>query len=163
MVIPHGGYRMSRQSLCGCRRLQRRYIQSPKCIVPEVQAGHKAGERGGHTDNSCPSRPCYARRAAVHLRLFIRCHAERPKTQGPSAWRRGWPRKHRQFGNISASKSFRSHICGRLGGSGGRSFLPRTHLNSCSTHAAGGSDLRDHALRLRNRGGRHSLSPCCNR
>jgi hypothetical protein len=35
--------------------------------------------------------------------------------------------KHRQFENISASKSLRPHTCGRLGGSGAWWFLPRTH------------------------------------
>ena len=35
--------------------------------------------------------------------------------------------KHRQFENISASKSLRPHTCGRLGGSGAWWFWPRTH------------------------------------
>ena len=33
--------------------------------------------------------------------------------------------KHRQFENISASKSFRPHTCGRLGGCDGSWFLRR--------------------------------------
>ena len=36
-------------------------------------------------------------------------------------------------------------------------------VNSCPSSAAGGSDLRDDAVRLRNRRGRHSLRRCCNR
>ena len=64
-------------SLCGvgCRRLQRRYIQSPRCIVPKVQGSHKAGDRGDHVDDCCPSRPCCGRRTHAQLRFFIRCHA----------------------------------------------------------------------------------------
>ena len=51
-------------------------------------------------------------------------------------------------------------------GSAGLAYGGSCHahtVNSCPTSAAGGSDLRDHAVRLRNRRRRHSLCRYCNR
>ncbi len=66
----------------GCRRFQQRCIRSPRCIVPKVKGRHKAGDRGGHADDSCSSRPCYAGRTDAHLQFFIRCHLV-PHGPGP--------------------------------------------------------------------------------
>ena len=58
----------------------------------------------------------------------------------------------------STSKSFRSRICGRLGGLPDGGSCDAHTANSRPTHAAGRSDFRDHAVRLRNnRRGCHSL------
>jgi hypothetical protein len=65
----------------GCRRFQQRCIRSPRCIVPKVKGRHKAGDRGGHADDSCSSRPCYAGRTDAHLQFFIWCHAGCPTAQ----------------------------------------------------------------------------------
>ena len=54
----------------------------------------------------------------------------RPHAVGPSVSydrRTTRPSNHRKFESINTSKSFRSRICGRLAGCGGRWFLPRTH------------------------------------
>jgi len=61
-----------------------------------------------------------------------------------------------------ASHSDRTPADGSAGLAHGGSCHAHT-VNSCPTRAAGGSDLRDHAVRLRNRRRRHSLRRCDNR
>jgi len=61
-----------------------------------------------------------------------------------------------------ASHSDRTPADGSAGLAHGGSGHAHT-VNSCPTSAAGGSDLRDHAVRLRNRRRRHSLCRYCNR
>src|SRR6202043_3707410 len=73
-----------------------------------------------------------------------------------------------QHGEVSrlCSRAFaRRHLVPADGSAGlahGGSCHAHT-VNSCPTSAAGGSDLRDHAVRLRNRRRGHSLCRYCNR
>jgi len=79
-----------------------------------------------------------------------------------AAAQRGPPTTGSSKASVLAGHSGRASADGSTGLADGGSCHAHT-VNPCPTRAAGGSDFRDHAVRLRNRRRCHSLCRYCNR